>query len=197
MRPTQISWLAPIALLLIGSPAEAHLMSTGLGPIYDGISHFALSPEDLVPTIALALLAGQCGPETGRRVIFVLPLAWFLGGLAGLSVPGVKSFSAVGWISFMLLGGLVAANLKLSSRAITVLAVLLGSFHGFMDGATMGSAADGARALIGIVATIFTLCTLVAAAVVALPWASARIGVRVLGSWTAATGVLLLGWSLR
>ena len=75
MRPTPISSLTLIALLLIASPAEAHLMSTGLGPIYDGISHFALSPEDLVPSVALALLAGQCGPGTGRRVIFVLPVA--------------------------------------------------------------------------------------------------------------------------
>jgi hydrogenase/urease accessory protein HupE len=197
MRPTPISSLTLIALLLIASPAEAHLMSTGLGPIYDGISHFALSPEDLVPSVALALLAGQCGPGTGRRVIFVLPVAWLLGGVAGLSAPGVKSFPDIGWISFMLLGGLVAANVKLSSTAITVLAVLLGSFHGFIDGATMGSAVDGIRVLIGIAATVFTLCTLVAAAIVALPWAVARIGVRVLGSWTAATGMLLLGWSLR
>ena len=27
--------------------------------------------------------------------------------------------------------------------------------------------------------------------------ASAKVAIRVLGSWTAATGLLLLGWSLR
>ena len=32
---------------------------------------------------------------------------------------------------------------------------------------------------------------------VALTWPPAKIAVRVLGSWTAATGLLPLGWSLR
>ena len=56
-------WLVPLALMLSGSPADAHLITTGLGPVYDGISHFLMSPEDLVPAFVLALLAGQCGPK--------------------------------------------------------------------------------------------------------------------------------------
>jgi urease accessory protein len=66
-------WLLFLALALGASRAEAHLVTTGLGPVYDGISHFLMSPEDLVPAFALALLAGQCGPETAGRVLFVLP----------------------------------------------------------------------------------------------------------------------------
>ena len=60
-------------------------MTTGLGPIYDGISHFLISPEDLVPTFVLALLAGQNGPEAGRKVLFILPASWLAGGLLGLA----------------------------------------------------------------------------------------------------------------
>jgi hydrogenase/urease accessory protein HupE len=97
----------------------------------------------------------------------------------------------------VLLGGLIAANIKLSSAAITGLAILLGLVHGFLNGSTMGNLADGARALVGIAASIFVLCALVAAAVAASRWPPLRIGVRVLGSWTAALGILLLGWSLR
>ena len=37
-------------------PAQAHLNSTGMGPIYDGFMHFVMSPEDFVPVLALALL---------------------------------------------------------------------------------------------------------------------------------------------
>src|SRR6185369_14249227 len=53
--------LAPaVTLVLMASPgsAQAHLVTTGLGPVYDGLVHFALAPEDLVPVLALAAFAG-------------------------------------------------------------------------------------------------------------------------------------------
>ena len=53
--------------LLLPVRAEAHLPSIGLGPVYDGIFHLLLSPEDLIPIIALALLAGQRGANSSRR----------------------------------------------------------------------------------------------------------------------------------
>jgi len=44
--------------------------STGMGPIYDGLLHFLMSPEDLIPALALALLAGLRAPHTdgGQRL---------------------------------------------------------------------------------------------------------------------------------
>jgi urease accessory protein len=44
---------------------------------------------------------------------------------------------------------------------------------------------------------MFALVTLVEAVVVASRSMPVRLGVRILGSWTAATGILLLGWSVR
>jgi NADH:ubiquinone oxidoreductase subunit H len=51
--------------------------------------------------------------------------------------------------------------------------------------------------VVGVVTALFVLVVLVAAFVVALrtPWA--RIAVRVGGSWIAASGLLMLGWSMR
>ena len=40
------------------NPLEAHLVTTGLGPVYDGIGHLVLSPEDWVPVLALGLFVG-------------------------------------------------------------------------------------------------------------------------------------------
>jgi hypothetical protein len=34
-----------------------------------------------MPVFALALLSGECGPETARRVLLALPASW-LAGLA-------------------------------------------------------------------------------------------------------------------
>ena len=61
----------------------------------------------------------------------------------------------------------------------------------------MSQAKLGALGLAGIVGTLFVVTALAAAAVVAIrvPWG--RIAVRVAGSWIAAVGLLLLGWSLR
>jgi len=97
----------------------------------------------------------------------------------------------------LLLGALVAADLRLSISAIMALAALLGISHGFLNGSGMGATAGAPEALVGVAGAIFALVTLVEAAVVAFRSMPVRIGVRVLGSWRAATGILLLGWSLR
>ena len=33
----------------------AHLVTSGLGPVYDGILHLFSTPEDLLPVLALSL----------------------------------------------------------------------------------------------------------------------------------------------
>ena len=56
-----------VTVLLVGSTrAHAHLATTGLGPIYDGISHLFLSVDDLLAVLAMALLAGLNGPTSAR-----------------------------------------------------------------------------------------------------------------------------------
>ncbi len=176
--------------------AQAHLVTTGLGPVYDGLLHFALTPEDLVPALALALLAGLRGPAHGRRALFVLPAAWLLGGSFGLAAHGGVS-PVVTSISFVLLGGLLAADARLPLVATGALAALLGLFHGYLNGTAMAQPGLGALALLGIVVAVFTLVTVAASFVVPLRAAWARVAVRVAGSWIAAIGLLLLGWGLR
>ena len=189
--------LALAGLLLLPAPSHAHLVNTGLGPFYDGVSHFALTPEDLLPALAMALLAGQKGSRTGRLALFALPGAWLLGGLAGLAFPTVSSAPTLTTASFLALGGLVAADARLRPEWVTALAAVVGFLHGYLNGAAMAQAKLGALGLVGIVSTLFVVVALAAALVVALraPWA--RIAVRVAGSWIAAIGLLLLGWSFR
>jgi len=72
---------AALGILLWPSISQAHLVTTGLGPFYDGLSHLAMSPDDLLSALALALLAGLSGARAGRNVLFLLPPVWLLGGL--------------------------------------------------------------------------------------------------------------------
>jgi urease accessory protein len=184
------------AMSLFPARAEAHLNSTGLGPVYDGLMHFLLSPEDVLPVLALAFFAGQRGAAHGRRVLFILPGAWLLGGFLGLAMTAAHG-TTLTFISFLLLGGLLAADARISIPAITVLTSLIGLFHGYLNGAGMGRATDGALALLGLVFAVFVLVALAASFVVSMrhPWA--RITVRVAGSWIAASGLLMLGWAAR
>ena len=185
-----------LATALFPMPAQAHLNSTGMGPVYDGLLHFVLSPEDLVPVIALALFAGLRGTAHGRRALFVLPAAWLVGGLIGLAATtSVTPFLTT--VSFLLFGGLVAADAKLSLRAMTSLAALLGLVHGYLNGAAMGQPDVGAVALLGLVFAVFVLVALMASFVVSLRWPWTRIAVRVAGSWIVAFGLLMLGWTVR
>lgn len=184
------------ACLLWPWQAEAHLVTTGLGPVYDGIGHLLLTPEDVLPVLALALCAGLQGPGPGRRVLCVLPIAWLVGGGVGLLTPGLPAWPIPAF-SLLILGTLVAADLRLSSMAITALAVALGLVHGDLNGVAMQHAGAGVLGLLGIVAALFALVAFVAAYVVSLHQLWARMVVRVAGSWIAAMGLLLLGWTLR
>ena len=185
------------ALVVLPAPAHAHLVTTGLGPLYDGISHVLLSPDDLLPVVAMALLAGLNGRAAGRRVLFVLPVAWTAAGLAGFAARAPLVPGAATAASFLVLGALTAVDRRLSPAVVTGLAVALGLLHGWLNGAGIATTGREALGLAGIVAAIFVAVALVSAFVVSLrvPWT--RIVVRVAGSWIAAIGLLLLGWSLR
>jgi urease accessory protein len=180
------------ALALLPAVASAHLVSTGFGPVTDGAWHFVLSPEQSLPMAAFALLAGLRGPAHARQTLFVLPLAWLAVVLAGVASPATWGPIIMAG-AFLLTGGLLAANIKLSAAAITVPAALLGAVSGSAYGAEDASI----LATLGAAFTIFVLLALVSSAALSLRGGWPVIAVRVLGSWTAATGLLLVGWTLH
>jgi urease accessory protein len=178
-------------------PANAHLNTTGMGPLYDGLMHFLMSPEDFVPVLALALLAGLRGAACGRRALFTLPAGWLLGGLIGTSAGATNGNAIVSAVWFLLLGGLLAADTKLSLRLVTALAAMLGLYNGYLNGTGMGEFGTSSVVLLGLVFAVFVLVALATAFVVQLRAQWARVSVRVAGSWIFASGLLMLGWAVR
>jgi hydrogenase/urease accessory protein HupE len=178
-------------------PAEAHLNSTGMGPVYDGVAHFLTSPEDAIPALALALLAGLRGAAYGRRAAFALPAAWLVGSVVGLTAAPNAGSAVLASSWFLLLGGMVAANVELRLPLLTVLASALGLAHGYLNGTGMGRSEPALAAVLGLVSAVFVISVLVSAFVVSLRAEWARIAVRVAGSWIAASGLLMLGWTFR
>lgn len=187
---------ATAGLMLAPATARAHLVSTGIGPVYDGIAHLFVSFEDLLPVLAIGLLAGLNGAAAGRWLLVILPLFWLVGGAAGTLLPATLPAFSPAMLSMLVLGVLTAADFRLAPPGIGALALALGLVHGWQNGAAIRAADLQATGLIGTAAAVFLVVTLVAALVVALrrPWT--RIAVRAAGSWVAAAGLLMLGWTL-
>lgn len=179
-----------------GVRAEAHLVTTGLGPLYDGIGHFVMSPEDWVTVLALGLLAGLRGAPAARLLLAVLPLAWIAGGM--LPAPAEAPAIPLGGIVFLILGVLVAGDWPLPRWSVAALAAAVGSIHGWLNAIAIRRLSSETLVwFLSVGGSVFLIATLVSGIVVALRPGWMRIVVRVFGSWIAATGLLLLGWAFR
>lgn len=192
--------LAPavfVVVLLIPGRAEAHLVNTGFGPFYDGISHLFVTAPDLLVIVALSLLAGLRGTTTARSTLLAVTAAWALGGLAGLFIAPTALWTAITTGSFLVLGALLAADRELPTAAVVVLGGLVGITHGFLNGAESVASGVGLVGFIGSLAALAVVATLMSATSISLAQGWTRIAVRVAGSWIAAIGILMLGWLFR
>jgi len=179
--------------------AQAHLAATGLGPAYDGISHFALSPEDFLPVVVLAFFVGLRGPREARLVLTALPPCWFLGGFAALLdlVHATVVLAALTSILFLTIGGALAANAKLPTSLSILVAAALGTVRGSADFAGVHDNLPNIVALLGICTGVFSAFAIAASVTLPLQRLWAIIAARVSGSWLAALGLLLAGWIWR
>jgi hypothetical protein len=187
--------------LAVAAPgsAQAHLVATGMGPIYDGVTHFGLSPEDWLPIAALGLFAGLRGPATSRLLLAVAPAAWMAGGIAALAglTPSAIVLSAGTAVMFLAIGGLLAANVETPRFQAAGLAAGLGGLRGLADLSGVALSLPHLGSLAGMAASVIVVFAVAASLTLALSRAWMVIAVRVSGSWLAASGLLLVGWLWR
>jgi hydrogenase/urease accessory protein HupE len=190
--------LLALAVAAIATPtAHAHLMNTGFGGFYDGLMHFVLTPEDLLPVIALALFAGLKGPAFARAILFTLPVAWLAGCIGGWLLLPPISLRAGTIVATVGLGILLAADSPLPSPAGIACAIALGLLSGARNGSDLAHAPAGRQIAAGILVALFVLVSLLAGQSASVRAAWARIAVRVAGSWIVAIGIFMLGWMFR
>lgn len=186
-----------VAQVITPSVALAHLVTSGLGPFYDGLLHLLISPGDLLGLVAATLLAGLSGARAGRLTVIALPVAWFAFGLIGLYLTITIDLPWLSVLSLIILGVVVAVDPKLPPIAVASMAGVYGALHGLLNGSALGVIGAGPLSLFGIAATVLIIALLVSAGVVSLRRAWTRIAVRVAGSWVAAVGMLMFGWLVR
>jgi hydrogenase/urease accessory protein HupE len=109
-------------------------------------------------------------------------------------------WSSLEWatgLSLLIAGALVAADRDLPLSAIVMPAAIIGFIQGLLTGSALASAPSGALELLGTVAALIVPVTLEAGLVMSLRVFWVRIIVRVIGSWIAAIGLLMIGWAFR
>jgi urease accessory protein len=197
MRLLRRSGLLLAGLAAAATPAQAHLMNSGFGPFYDGLAHPLMSPEDILPALAVTLLAGLNGARYGRWVLATLPGAWIAGMAGGWALALPMAPAPVMAVLTAVTGALVASDLKLPLAAVMGWAALLGVLHGYDNGRELAATAGGLLAIAGIACSLAALVSLVAGQVATVQAAWARLAVRISGSWIAAVGLFMLGWSMK
>jgi hypothetical protein len=179
--------------------AEAHLVATGMGPVYDGVSHFGLSPEDSLPVLALGLLAGLRGAAPSRAALAGVTVGWLFGGCLAMAfvAPPPILLPALTAALYLVIGGLLAANLRLAPMACAALGAVLGLVRGGADLVGVGWNGAHGLSLVGMAVAVFVLAALAASLTLPLRRVWMIVAARVGGSWLAALGLLLAGWMLR
>lgn len=195
-KQLRLTFSAPAGLVLVLIVADAaygHSVNKQFGDFYGGMLHPLTALEHLLPILGLGLLAGQQGTAVSRWVVLLFPMGLFLG--ASLGGPWEPS----GWIewfnrlSFVGLGILIAAEVRVPTSVAAILAVAAGLAHGYENTADVSSTVCLPLFVPGIVVSGIALVAVFAAVAASreAPWQ--KVAVRVAGSWITATGILVIG----
>jgi len=163
-----------------------------LGAFFTGLSHPLVTPTHVLGLVALGLLIGQqaAGKRLYPQLIFALALA---SGLLALALAvGETPASEMLLVAAALCGALVAAAFPLPLLLSGALAGIIGLAIGLDSPPEVISLEEAAVMLIGTGIAAPLGLALVAAATGRMARDWQKLGVRVLGSWTAASALLAI-----
>lgn len=191
--------LAGLFLSLAAGTAHAHLVSTRFGDFFGGALHPLTALEHVLPWFALGVLAGMQGPRCGRWLLLAFPLGLAAGSWLALLIHQEPFVTTLNMASFVVVGALVAAACPLATPLLIGLGVVFGFIHGYENGTAMNAETNKLLFTSGVAAVGYVVVALVTAMTVTFlgrrdEWR--RIGLRALGSWIAAVGIMLLGFRL-
>jgi urease accessory protein len=197
VSPRHVSLLA-ICVLLLPRTADAHSTFKGAGDFYGGMLHPVLTPTH---GLLLASLGLCLGPLTSSRLEYA-SFAFVPALSVGMIVAAAASIGDLPpWILLAiaaLAGSLAAVGRDVPPAVAVALAVVAALVLG-LDSAPGGSSPWGTiLSAIGTwlgVLIIYAYAIGLVAFAVSRPWL--KLAVRVLGSWTAASAMLVLALAIR
>ena len=197
------AWLAAAALLATAEAADAHIAASRLGDFYAGALHPLSDLQDVILWAALGMLAGSLGASAGRWLVLVFPLGLLAGLVSGLAFGIVSAGPVADAGMIVLLGLLLAANMRIPTAPLCAIAVGLALMRGAANASDLAPETNRLLFAAGLACAGYAAITLTMALTLAFrgtdPGASIAwrgIAIRALGSWIAAIGLMMGGFAL-
>ena len=188
--------LASAGILAAPGLADAHVSSGGIVDSYSGLLHPFTEPLHIMTIVGLGLMLSQQGRS-------IPPVGWFsycAAALAGLVVSSTGFVWPAGSILIVLafVLGVMVAGKPFLPRQFCVAAAILAGFVLGTD--SISPIAETGKLLV----TIFSTTTgLAIALLIVIGWGDyftrdwQKIGIRVLGSWVAASALLVFALQFK
>jgi urease accessory protein len=186
-----IPFTTVILTLFAAKPALAHAPIKGIGTFYNGLLHPAMVPAQLLLLVGLGLLLGQHAPQPSRSGWFAFVAAFWI-GLAAQQGLGVRMPETVLLALALIAGLLVVLERPFGTAAVIILMGAAGLGIGLDSPPDSAPQREVWLALAGTAIGGVLLLSYIGGGAAALvrPWQ--RIGIRVAGSWTAASAAMVL-----
>jgi urease accessory protein len=172
--------------------AQAHVVIEGIGGFPGGLLHPLLVPAHALALIALGLLAGTFAARTQILLLAVFAAAALAAfGLITLAYSAMQAETLILCVGAAI-GLLLAANLPPPAPAAAIAAATLSGAVIFDSVPAVLTASETAQALAGTTLSAIALVAATALISRALPPAVTQIGIRIAGSWIAASAIMVL-----
>jgi len=202
-RQFRCASIVAAALLESVGAADAHIIASRLGDFYAGALHPLSDLQDLIPWIALGVLAGSLGPAKGRWLVLVFPLGLLIGLALGLSFGGVSAGPVADAGMIVVLGLLLAAEMGIPAAFLCTIALGLALMRGVANAGGVGPETNRLLFAAGLAVAGYAAITLTMALTLVFRRADAEptiawraIAIRAFGSWIAAIGLMMGGVAL-
>jgi urease accessory protein len=139
------------ALILMASPAEAHIKQGEATGFLSGLSHPVSGLDHIIAMVAVGLWGAQLGAPAIWLLPVTFPIVMAFGGflgLIGIPLPGVEIGIA---LSGVLLGAMVLFEIKAPLYLAAALVGIFGLYHGHAHGAELPPGEDGLLYSLGFV----------------------------------------------
>ena len=188
--------VAAVLLLPSAKLAQAHAVIDGIGGFSGGLLHPLLIPAHGLALVALGCLCGALNVRARLRVIAI-----FVAVAAVCIVLVTMAFSAVNAELIVLslagfAGLLLATGLRMPLAMLVVLAICVAGALTFDSVPALLSAQDTILSLAGTIIAATFLFAAITFLSGAGPQVWRRIGIRILGSWIAASAIMVLALRL-
>ena len=169
-----------------------HIVNTELGHFYAGIFHVLLSPDHLLPLIALGIIMGFQEKTAARHMLLTTVIAGLAGGLYGRQLDNQAWLAYFNFSSFVVLGALAAYGKTIKPPIALSLSAIFAGTQSMLHMADLPAGVNWEIFLSGVLLGLGTVATVISAIAMSLPSRWMRLALRIYGSWVAALGLLMM-----